>query len=165
MVERGCQDAEKMQWRADQMVRRCDIDRHRGRDVSGMPDPQVRFFDWGFADRGGNLADQPEPKMLKICRKRKKAVLFIRKRMAFIIRLELDCTCNFVGTHASCANVNRFYVTVVFNDFYFLYVGFPFSIRTSTNLATVNTDSMTFDLAFFTNFTFSHCLHLLNLPM
>ena len=40
--------------------------------------------------------------------------------MAFIIRLELDCACNLVGTHTSCANVNRFYIAVVFNDFYFV---------------------------------------------
>ena len=63
--------------------------------------------------------------------------------MAFIIRLELDCACNLVGTHTSCANVNRFYIAVVFNDFNLLYVGFPFSIRTSTYLGTFNTDSMT----------------------
>ena len=73
-----------------------------------------------------------------------------------------DRTSDFVGTHASCANVDRFYIAVIFHDFDFLYIGFPFSVRTSTNLTTVNADSMTFDLAFFTNFTSSHCLHLLH---
>ena len=73
----------------------------------------------------------------------------------------LDCTSDFIGTHTSCANVDGFYISIIFNDFYFLYVGFPFSVCTSTNLTTVNADSMTFDLAFFTNFTSSHCLHLL----
>ncbi len=158
--QRGCRNAEKMQWRADQMAGRGNIDRHRCRDVSGMPASEVCIFDRGIADRGGDLAHQPEPTMLNI-HKTKKSRSFHGKRMAFIIRLELDCACNLVGTHASCANVNRFDVTVVFNDFHFLYVGFPFSIRTSTNLGTFNADSMTCHLAFFTNCTFSHCLHLL----
>ena len=76
--------------------------------------------------------------------------------------LKSDRTSDFIGTHASCANVDRFYIAVIFHDFDFLYIGFPFSVRTSTNLTTVNADSMTFDLAFFTNFTSSHCLHLLH---
>ena len=96
----------------------------------------------------------------------KKSRSFHQKRMAFNIRWKLDCTCDFVGTHASCANINRFDVAVVFNDFYFLYVGFPFSIRTSGYLGTFDTDSMTCNLAFFTNCTFSHLSHLLQtLPM
>ena len=91
----------------------------------------------------------------------KKSRSFHQKRMAFNIRWKLDCTCDFVGTHASCANINRFDVAVVFNDFYFFYIGFPFSIRTSGYLGTFDTDSMTCNLAFFTNCTFSHLSHLL----
>ncbi len=75
---------------------------------------------------------------------------------------KLDSACNFVCAHASCANVDRFDIAACFNDFDFLYIGFPFSVCTSTNLTTVNADSMTFHLAFFTNFTSSHSLHLLN---
>lgn len=74
-----------------------------------------------------------------------------------------DGTCNFVGTHTSCANVNRFDIAVCFCNFNLFYVGFPFSIRASTNLTTVDTNSMAFHLALLTNFTFSHFLHLLSL--
>ena len=84
--------------------------------------------------------------------------------MAFVL-WKSDCARNLVGTHTSCANVNRSYTAVVFNDFDFLYVGFPFSIRTSTNLTTVNTNSMASNLALLANFTSSHFLHLLSLPM
>lgn len=85
-------------------------------------------------------------------------------RMAFILR-KSDRAGNLIGTHASCANVNRFYIAVVFDNFNLFYIGFPFSIRTSTNLTTVNTNSMASNLALLANFTSSHFLHLLSLPM
>ena len=91
----------------------------------------------------------------------KKSRSFHWKRMAFGIRRKLDCACYFVGTHTSCANINRFDVAVSFNDFYFFYIGFPFSICSSGYLGTFDTDSMTCNLAFLTNCTFSHLSHLL----
>ena len=45
-----------MQRRADQMVGRGGADRHWRGDVSGMPDPQVRFSDRCIADRCGCMA-------------------------------------------------------------------------------------------------------------
>ena len=57
----------------------------------------------------------------RFLRLNEKKPFFSMKRMAFSIRWKLDCTCDFVGTHASCANINRFDVAVSFNDFYFLH--------------------------------------------
>ena len=77
------------------------------------------------------------------------------KLISFLLFL-LNCSCDFIGTHTSCADINRFYSSV-FNNFHLFYIRIPFSVCTSTNLTTVNTNSVASDWAFFTNLTFRHC--------
>lgn len=139
-----------MQRCANSVARRRNLHLGRRWDAFGVSSPQLCVFDRNGADLLWCEAGLPKSAI------NEKKPFFSKEKNGFYHSSELDCTCDFVGTHTSCANVNRFYVAVVFNDFYFLYVGFPFSIRTSTYLGTFDTDSMTCNLAFFTNCTFSH---------
>lgn len=72
----------------------------------------------------------------------------------------LDSACYFTGTEASCADVDGSDCSVIV-DFNLLHIGFPCSVGTSADLATVNADSVASTHTLFTNFTLCHLLHLL----
>ena len=89
---------------------------------------------------------------------RKKAVEINGLLHSYMIGSESACYCT--GTEASCADVDRSDCSVIV-DFNLFYIGFPRSVGTSADLATVDADSVSRAHTLFTNFTLCHFLHLL----
>ena len=80
--------------------------------------------------------------------------------MSYMKGRALDSACYSTGTEASCADVDWSDCSVVV-DFNLFYIGFPCSVGTSADLATVDADSVACTHTLFTNFTLCHLLHLL----
>lgn len=158
-----------MQWRADTMAHRRDFDCDWAGDARGVSFATMYFSDWRGADWAWHLADGKWRKKEKVnaavqwifykkehTKKDKKAILSYGKEWLLLLFSASDCACNLIGAHTSCANINRFDITVIFNDFYLLYIGFPFSICASAHLGTLDANSMTSNLVLLTNFTLRH---------